>query len=107
MAVSCIQPVVKPVVQPDLTTDRMNSGCSFNSCQTGLYNQFDNRVCSFNTVQHCRQTGCQLTTGLTTGCIVYTNIQPVVKLVLSCKRAIRKTGRKPRELANAGWLVGV
>ena len=38
---------------------------------------FDNRVnvCIHNTT--CCQTHCQ--TGLTTGCIVYTNIQPVVK----------------------------
>ena len=35
-------------------------------CQTGLYNPFDNRVEQ---------------TGLTTGCIVYTNIQPDVKPV--------------------------
>ena len=34
-------------------------------------------------VRHGCQTGCQtrLTAGLTTGCIVYTNIQPVVKTV--------------------------
>jgi len=46
-AVSCIQPVVKLVVQPSLTTSWMNSGC--------LFNRFDNRldVCLHNT------TGCQ------------------------------------------------
>jgi len=37
------------------------------------------------------QTGCQtgnrFTTGWTTGCIMYTNIQPVVQPVVSCKRS--------------------
>ena len=67
-AVSCIQPVVKTVVQPGLTT---------------VLNE---------------QTGCQTVDkhGLTTGCIVYTNIQPVVnpvvkpvwQPVVSCKRGL-------------------
>jgi len=64
----CIQPVVKPIVQSGLTTGWMNSGCSFNRLS---FNRLSNRF---------RSTGCQtsLTTGLRTGCIVYTNIQPVV-----------------------------
>ena len=35
-----IQPVVKPVVQPDERTATVHS----TGCQTGLYNQFDNRL---------------------------------------------------------------
>jgi len=64
--------------------------------QTGLYNRFDNRLYTrysrlsnrlsngfdnrFNVCIH-NTTGCQfgLTTSLTTGCIVYTNIYPVIK----------------------------
>ena len=58
--------------------------CCQTGCQAGL---IDNRVnvCIHDT------TGCQ--TGLTTGCIVYTNIQPVVKPVwqpvVSCKRGFK------------------
>jgi len=53
---------------------------------------FDNRL---NVCIH-DATGCQ--SGLTTGCIVYTNIYPVVKpvwqQVVSCKRRFRKTCRE-------------
>jgi len=90
MAVSCIQPVVKPVVQPGLTTGWTNS-CSFNTVvkpclsnwfdKHGLTTSWTNR-CSFNTVVKqvvnrsdnrldvCLHdaAGCQ--TGCTTGCIV-------------------------------------
>jgi len=81
---------------------RLTSGCIVYTagCQTGLYNRFDNRVqqtvCSFNTVvKPCLSNRLynpvwQLVERtvlfvqhvlLTTGCIVYTNIQPVVKPV--------------------------
>ena len=85
------KPVVEPVWQPveclytrynrlsnrlynRLTTDWTNSGSSFNTfvhpvCQTGCTTRCDNR-------------------GLTTSCIVYTNIQPVWKHVVSCKRGL-------------------
>ena len=49
-------------------------------CQTGCTTRFDNRLNEqWLFVQHAYQTGCQirLTTALTTGCIMYTNIQPV------------------------------
>jgi len=76
-----IQPVVKPVVQPGLTT-----GCIHDTavCQ-GL------NVCIHDT------TGCEtglttpLTTGLKTHCIVYTNIYPVWQQVVSCKRGFTLT----------------
>ena len=90
MFVYMIQPVVKPVVQPVEQTATVRS----TGCQTGLYNQFDNwlytRYSRFsngfdNWLNICIHdtTGCQtgLTTSLTTGCIMYTNIQPVVKPV--------------------------
>jgi len=53
----------------------MNSLFVQHGCQTGCQKT------------GCQKTGCQtrLTTGLTTGCIVYTNIQPVV----SCKWGIK------------------
>ena len=67
-----IQPVAKPVVQPGLTTglttvlneQPLTTGCIHDTavCQTGLTTR--------------------LTTGLTNGCIVYTNIYPVIKLVV-------------------------
>jgi len=75
LAVSCIQLVVKPVVQPSLTTDWTNSGCSFNTAERTvaarsmrLSNRCDNRldVCLHDTAG-C-QTGCTIC--LTTGCIV-------------------------------------
>jgi len=81
--------VVQPVWQPAVYTIQP-------FCQTSCTTRFDNwlNVCIHDT------TGCQpgLTTGLTTGCIVYTNICPVVKRgwqpdwqqVLSCKRGLRK-----------------
>ena len=55
--------------------------CCQTRCQTGCTTRFDNRLNERLFVQH----GCQtrLTTGLTTCCIVYTNIQPVVKQCLS------------------------
>jgi len=73
LAVSCIQPVVKLVVQPGLTINWTKSGCSFNR----LSNRFDS----------C----------LTTGWMFVCTIQPVVKLVVQpdwqpvvlCKRGIR------------------
>ena len=49
-------------------------------CHTGCTTRFDNRLNEqWLFVQHGCETGCQthLTTGLTAGCIVYTNIQPV------------------------------
>ena len=98
---------IQPVVQPGLTNGWTNRGCSFNTVVKPVVKPvcttvFDNRVwqpCWMNSlfVQHgcqtgcqktgCQKTGCQtrLTTGLTTGCIVYTNIQPVV----SCKWGIK------------------
>jgi len=113
-AVSCIQLVVKPVVQPG-TTGWTNCGCSFNTvertvavrstrlsnrvvhqlnkqsvCSTRLssrlWNPFDNRL--YGLYEHA--TGCQ--TGLTTGWMFVYTIQPVVKLVVQpvvlCKRGI-------------------
>ena len=92
-AVSYIQPVVKPVVQPGFTTSWTKSGCSFNtvvkpvvklvwqpavSCiQT--FNRLSNRldVCLHDTA------GCQ--TICTTGLIAQRVWQPVV----SCKRGFR------------------
>jgi len=74
--------VVKPVVNRfDNRLDNRLDVCLHDTtgCQTGCTNllskRFDNRVnvCIHDT------TGCQ--TGLTTGCIVYINIQPVVKPV--------------------------
>ena len=102
-AVLCIQLVVKPVVQPSLTTGWTNSGCSFNTvvklvvkpgCTTGLTtmfneqsvcstrlsnrlsNLFDNRL--YRVYKH--SVGCQ--TGLTTGWTFVYTIQPVVKPVV-------------------------
>ena len=72
-----IQPVVKPVWQPV-----WQNGCIVytGSCQTGLYNRFDNRldVCLHDTA------GCQTccTTGLT--------LQPLWQPVVSCKRGLSK-----------------
>ena len=49
-------------------------------CQTGCTTRFDNQLNEqWLFVQHGCETGCQAR--LTTGCIVYTNIQPVVKPV--------------------------
>jgi len=56
-----------------LTTGLTNSHCSFN--------WLSNRV--FNRLNFCIHD-----TGLTTGCIVYTNIQPVWQQVVSCKRGL-------------------
>jgi len=96
MFVYTIQPVVKPVVKPVLkpvwqpvvsciqTFNRLGltNGCNVCTagCQTGCTTRFDNRLNEqWVFVQHGCQTGCQtrLTTVLTTGCIVYTNIEPV------------------------------
>jgi len=54
-AVSCIQPVVKPVVLSGLTTGWRNCGCSFNTvvkpCLSNrLYNRIDNRLYRVNGV---------------------------------------------------------
>jgi len=72
-----IQPVVKPVVKR-----AWQNGCVVYTagCQTGCTTRFDNWLNEqWLFVQH----GCQtrLTTELTTGCIVYANIQPVVNPV--------------------------
>jgi len=89
MFVYTIQPVVKRVWQPCST---QTATVRSTGCETGSYNRFDNRlnVCIHDT------TGCEtgLTTELTTGCIVYTNIYPVVKPVwppvVSCKRGLTR-----------------
>ena len=82
-AVSCIQLVVKPIVQPGLTTDWTNSGCSFNTVERTV------------AVRSARLSN-RLTTSLTTGWMFVYTIQPVVnpvvqlvwQPVVSCKRGI-------------------
>jgi len=56
-----------------LTTGLTNSHCSFNWLSNRVLNRLN--VCIHDT-------------GLTTGCIVYTNIQPVWQQVVSCKRGL-------------------
>jgi len=78
-----IQPVVNGFDNRVNVCIHDTTGCQ-TRCQTGCTTRFDNRVNEQLFVQH----GCQtrLTIGqiyLTTGCIVYTNIQPVVKPCLS------------------------
>ena len=68
-----------------------------------LLNRFDNRV-NVNVCIHYT-TGCQ--TGLTTGCIVYTNIQPVVNDNPFDKRLYSVYSRLPNRLynrLNEQWL---
>jgi len=76
MFVYTIQLVLKPVVRFDNRLYRVYKHST--GCQTGCTTRFDNRLNEqWLFVQH----GCQTRTGLTTGCIVYTYIQPVVKPV--------------------------
>jgi len=49
-------------------------------CQTELHNRSDNRVCTRYS-RLSNRLSIRFDNGLTTGCIVYTNIYPVVKTV--------------------------
>jgi len=83
-----IQPVVKPVWQPV----SQNSCIVYTAgCQTGLYNRFDNRV-EQQSVRSTRLSNRFVKHGLTTSCIVYTNIQPVVQQV---RQPVVKQVRQP------------
>ena len=74
------------------STPGLTTGCIMYTagCQTGCTTQFDNRLNEkWLFVQHGCQTGCQ--TGLTTGWMFIYTIQPVVQLVVLCKRGITTT----------------
>jgi len=85
---TCVKPRLHDTTccQTGCQTNRVNV-CIHDTtgCQTRCTTRFDNRLNEQLFVQHGCKTGCQtrLTTGLTTSCIVYTNIQPVVKPCLS------------------------